>query len=109
MIIYFDATYDTDYLYDEMILENREILEQIEEIRDIVEAFLGEEVVVTNGKGKKRNVIDGILEAIYPNVFTVTYRRNGSRLRESFQYRELATDLLSVVVKRTGEELVPVG
>ncbi len=74
----------------------------LHEIRENVNSFVGEEVMVKANRGRRKAMKkEGILEKTHPNVFVVKIDDHDQTRRLSYSYADLLTD--SVELKAKGD------
>ena len=72
----------------------------LDEIRNNVNSFVGEEVKVKANRGRRKALEkEGVLEKTHPNVFVVKIDDNDQTRRMSYSYADLLTDNVELKVK----------
>jgi uncharacterized protein Veg len=75
----------------------------LEEIRDNVNSFVGQVVLVKANRGRRKVMKkEGVLEKAYPNIFVIKIDEHQQIRRLSYSYADLLTDNVELKVK--GEE-----
>ncbi len=85
-----------------MIISN-----DITKVRENIEGFLGQPVVIKCNRGKRRTTISrGVLESTYPSVFVVTFNNEEENTshKASFSYTDLLTKRVEFMVVRNKQE-----
>jgi len=92
-----------------VIVGNMSKIVGLNEIRAVVKALAAstEKVTIRWGKGYRKRVVAGTVENVYPKIFTVEHAMDGEAITESFMYTELLVNGFSVIVDRSGLELLP--
>ncbi len=72
----------------------------LEEIKEEVHSFVGQEVMVKANRGRRKEMRkEGILEKTYPNVFVVKIDDHDQIRRLSYSYADLLTDNVEIKTK----------
>ena len=72
----------------------------LQDIRNNVESFVGQEVLVKANRGRRKAMRkEGVLERTHSNVFVVKVAEDEQPRRLSYSYADLLTDKVEVKVK----------
>lgn len=87
-----------DYLASKTPLDGRN---QLQEIRENIEGYVGQKIVLKANKGRKRtSVREGILENTYPSIFIVRIdgKYDNDVRRVSYSYSDILTETVEITV-----------
>lgn len=74
---------------------------QLQEIRENIEEYVGQKIVLKANKGRKRTTIrEGILENTYPSIFIVRIdgQFDNHVRRVSYSYSDILTETVEITV-----------
>ncbi|MFW6381434.1 MAG: Veg family protein [Bacillota bacterium] len=78
----------------------------LQEIKNNVSSFVGEEVMVKANRGRRRVMKkEGVLEKVHSNVFVVKIDDHDQTRRLSYSYADLLTDNVELKVKDDQTEI----
>lgn len=70
----------------------------LSKIKEDIGFCIGQKVRLTTNKGKKKmNTKEGIVESIYPNIFTVKFGNEQSASRMSYSYTDVLTNTVELI------------
>lgn len=76
-------------------------VDQLQEIRENIEGYVGEKVVLKANKGRRRTTVrEGVLENTYPSIFIVRIDGdfdNNTR-RVSYSYSDILTETVEITI-----------
>lgn len=80
---------------------------EIEIIRRNVETCKGEHVILTSKRGRKKTVVhQGVIEAVYDNVFVLLTEKRGDTNRKiTFSYTDILTKTVDFILFKNDKKL----
>jgi uncharacterized protein Veg len=78
------------------------------EIKRVLDAHLGEKVMIRANGGRKRTIErSGVLEETYPSVFTIRLDQdNNAPKRVSYSYADVLTETVELTICRNNDEFL---
>lgn len=81
---------------------------QLEEIKENIEGYVGEKIVLKANKGRKKTTIrEGVLENTYPSIFIVRIdgKFDNNVRRVSYSYSDILTETVEITICRDNKNI----